>query len=402
MQIDRATTLTSQRASNERVSVIVPTFNRAALIGPCLESLLDQTVPAAEIIVVDDGSEDATREVVGHYKPRVTYLRKENGGKPNAFNYGLDHASGNLIWLFDDDDIALPNAIETRLRTLSEHRSAGFVYAPHHVADDYGDGVLHIARTNHVPEHSDSFLFDLMCGCFFHLNSCLILREQVVLLDGLDPQLKAGEDYDFQIRLARRCTGVQSPDAVFTFRRHGGLRGDKSIRYTSEDRDYVFRQFDILVGQKIRREFHLGDFLVPSRSYKLLQPSECRRALVGRAMVMASKGCIPEMLEDLNEAIALADRTNGFGSNELEMVSHSMHVGYSSNAIYHNWASFWLQLKRFSRTGHGRLLCEAVSKGLARCARSFPGDLMRRGNIARRALQTAFLVQVSRYKNSHQ
>lgn len=122
------------------VSVLVPTFNRENYLAECLDSLLAQSVPPLEIIVIDDGSEDGTAAVVARYGERIRYVRKENGGKPSAVNLGLSLARGDLIWIFDDDDVALPDAIETRLACLQQHPEAGFVFSPHYYGSDGPNG----------------------------------------------------------------------------------------------------------------------------------------------------------------------------------------------------------------------------------------------------------------------
>ena len=95
-----------------RVSVIVPTFNRSRFIVDCLESLLAQTLPPAELIVVDDQSSDATRALLATYHDRIVQLETPSQlGKPGAVNLGLAHATGDYIWVFDDDDVALPDAL---------------------------------------------------------------------------------------------------------------------------------------------------------------------------------------------------------------------------------------------------------------------------------------------------
>jgi glycosyltransferase involved in cell wall biosynthesis len=135
----------SERASAVKamtVSVIVPTFNRAHCIGECLESLLVQTVPPLEIVVIDDGSEDGTADVLARYGDRIRYVRKENGGKPRAVNLGLSLAQGALIWIFDDDDVALPDAIERRLEVLEAKPGIGFVYGQHFIGTN-GPGWSH-------------------------------------------------------------------------------------------------------------------------------------------------------------------------------------------------------------------------------------------------------------------
>ena len=122
------------------ISVVIPAYNRAELIGETLRSLLNQTVPAAEIVVVDDGSTDSTAEVVesefaafsrqfaanqpsaiGHLPlPRLRLIRQENAGPGAARNRGLAESTGEFIHFFDSDDIAAPNKQEVQLRALQE------------------------------------------------------------------------------------------------------------------------------------------------------------------------------------------------------------------------------------------------------------------------------------------
>ena len=83
-----------------KVSVLIPTYNRADYIEECLDSILNQTVPPLEIIVIDDGSEDDTAQRLESYKDRIIYLHKENGGKPSALNLALTQVRGDYIWLF--------------------------------------------------------------------------------------------------------------------------------------------------------------------------------------------------------------------------------------------------------------------------------------------------------------
>src|SRR5690606_24595967 len=93
---------------NEKVSIIIPTYNRANYLKESLDSVIAQTYPNKEIIVINDGSTDETTEILQEYKHSIKYFNKENGGKSSAINLGLKKATGDYIWIFDDDDIALP------------------------------------------------------------------------------------------------------------------------------------------------------------------------------------------------------------------------------------------------------------------------------------------------------
>ncbi|MEZ5955161.1 MAG: glycosyltransferase family 2 protein [Hyphomonas sp.] len=113
------------------VSILVPTFNRAGLLAEALSSLLSQSRPAQEIIVIDDGSSDETAAMLSAMGNRVRYLRQPNSGKSAALNLGLAHATGDLIWIFDDDDLAEPDALETLAGLIEQNPEADIAYGRH-------------------------------------------------------------------------------------------------------------------------------------------------------------------------------------------------------------------------------------------------------------------------------
>lgn len=96
-----------------RVSVIIPAYNTAGYIDRCLESVIGQTLGEIEIIVIDDGSTDDTvARIQAHAEPRLTLLRKANGGPSSAKNLGLDCARGEFVLLLDSDDWIEPSYLE--------------------------------------------------------------------------------------------------------------------------------------------------------------------------------------------------------------------------------------------------------------------------------------------------
>ena len=100
------------------VCVIVPTFNRAQYLGEALDSVLGQTRPPADIIVVDDGSTDKTSEVAKSFGDRIRYVRKENGGKSAAVNLALRLSQAHYVIIADDDDIMYPSGLAHLLAPL--------------------------------------------------------------------------------------------------------------------------------------------------------------------------------------------------------------------------------------------------------------------------------------------
>lgn len=101
--------------SNPKVSVVIPTYNRVGCIGNAINSVIAQTYTECEIIVVDDGSTDDTRQVLARYGSRVRYIYQENAGVSAARNLGVHHAKGELIAFLDSDDQWEPEKLERQL-----------------------------------------------------------------------------------------------------------------------------------------------------------------------------------------------------------------------------------------------------------------------------------------------
>jgi glycosyltransferase involved in cell wall biosynthesis len=109
------------------VSVIIPAYRAAKTIGRALDSLLAQTRPADEILVVDDGSPGDFAAAVAGYREPVRLLRKPNGGAASARNYGIEKAGGNVIAFLDADDYWEPTKLERQLAVLRQHPQVGLV-----------------------------------------------------------------------------------------------------------------------------------------------------------------------------------------------------------------------------------------------------------------------------------
>lgn len=109
----------SQGSDMSRVSVVIPCYNAAPFIASTLESVLAQTLPCHEIIVVDDGSVDASADIVRRYAPAVTLLQQPNQGESSARNRGIESASGDWVAFLDADDLWLPEKTAKQLEALS-------------------------------------------------------------------------------------------------------------------------------------------------------------------------------------------------------------------------------------------------------------------------------------------
>src|SRR4051812_8191379 len=110
------------------VSVVVTTFNRAVLLEHTLQSVLNQTYRDFEVVLVDDGSTDATAEVASKYKPVVKYIYQANKGQSPARNTGIKAARGEFVAFVDDDDLWLPEKLEYQMRAMKDRSGNALIY----------------------------------------------------------------------------------------------------------------------------------------------------------------------------------------------------------------------------------------------------------------------------------
>lgn len=137
------------------VSVIIPTYNRAHLIRQAIDSVFGQTFTDHEIIVVDDGSTDDTRAVVGSYGDRVTYISIRHGGIAGARNAGMAGARGRYLTFLDSDDVLYPYALELEVRLLERFPALAMVCAEMTGFDDQGWSERYHLRNYHRSSFRD-------------------------------------------------------------------------------------------------------------------------------------------------------------------------------------------------------------------------------------------------------
>lgn len=111
-----------------RISCIIPVYNGERFLGETLESVLAQTCPPFEVIVVDDGSTDSTAAVAAAYDSRVRYVHQSNAGPAAARNRGLDLATGDLLAFLDADDLWLPEKLERQSTYMLAHEDVGVAF----------------------------------------------------------------------------------------------------------------------------------------------------------------------------------------------------------------------------------------------------------------------------------
>ena len=113
------------------VSIIINNYNYGRFLREAIDSALNQTYPYIEVVVVDDGSTDNSREIIASYKDRIITVLKENGGQASAFNAGFAASKGEIICILDSDDIFLPEKVAEIVDIFGHHRGSGWCF--HHL-----------------------------------------------------------------------------------------------------------------------------------------------------------------------------------------------------------------------------------------------------------------------------
>jgi glycosyltransferase involved in cell wall biosynthesis len=179
------------------VSVIIPAFNQGHFLADAVESVLNQTYPDVEVIVVDDGSTDETAVVAQSFTdPRVSYIYQENRGLSGARNSGIRHAAGEYLSYLDSDDLFLPEKLELLVGELERRPDLGFVAGQAIPVDEHGNQVGKLFDKG-LPDRPE----ELLLGNPFHVGSVLVRREWQERAGFFDESLRSYEDWDMWLRL---------------------------------------------------------------------------------------------------------------------------------------------------------------------------------------------------------
>lgn len=226
---------------NHRVTVVIPTFNHARYLPEAIESVLAQSFPAAEIIVVDDGSTDETITALKPYLKHIFYLYKQNGGTSTALNAGIRRATGDWICWLSADDLFMADKLKKQIQFIEEHPNIGLIYTDYYVIDE-SHRILSRETPPQYPDRETWTRILLATNCLFN-GSTTMIRTSLFYKVGLYvPELLHSQDYNMWIRLSRHCDFGYIPQPLVKYRWHAGNaphRADPN-RYTQLARDKAY------------------------------------------------------------------------------------------------------------------------------------------------------------------
>ena len=268
--------------------IVIATYNRAPLLAQTIDSVLHQSFQDFELIVVDDGSQDDTQDIVRAYGSKVQYIYQDNRGPSAARNLGVRQAKAAWISIQDSDDLSLPNHLETLSGYVRSRPEIAMVFAN----GDYLDGPVH-NRQNIIPAAKSRRLAqagvgleDLFDKSIVRLQAGLISKKCYEAIGGHDESLRISMDLDLSFRLWARYPMAYVDEVVFSYRKHdGNISADQERRLLENIRviEKLLREYpkaEQLLGKgRIDRRLAYRYYRLAKTRLKHGKPAEARAAL---------------------------------------------------------------------------------------------------------------------------
>ena len=235
------------------ISVIIPTFNRTILLKRALNSVISQTFPPAEIIVVDDGSTDRSSEqMIRRIFPQVKYIWQPNKGVSNARNRGLKEAGGEWLAFLDSDDEWLPKKLNCQ-RLALQHRPQ---FRMCHSDEIW---IRHGQRVNPMKKHvkqGGAIFYHCLPRCVISPSAVLIHRTIFDRVGNFNDSLPACEDYDLWLRICAIYHVLYVPEPLLI--KYGGHDDQLSRKYWGMDRFRIMALENIVNSRNLSLAYRVA------------------------------------------------------------------------------------------------------------------------------------------------
>jgi glycosyltransferase involved in cell wall biosynthesis len=206
-----------------KVSVAIPTYNRAHFIAEAIQSVIDQSFQDFEIIIIDDGSTDKTKEIVSAFP--VRYYWQENQGVAAACNRAISLCQGEYIKFLGSDDVLLKKALEKGVQVLDKHPAVAFSYSQAYLMDENGR-IFRVVRQHersYVREGSEEIGKFIIRGNYIVTPTHMARRSCLIDVGLYNPAFRYGsEDLDLFVRLAKKYAVAYIAEPLVKIRSHSG------------------------------------------------------------------------------------------------------------------------------------------------------------------------------------
>ena len=223
------------------ISVIIPVYNGERTIQETIESVLNQTFSDLELIVINDGSQDSTLEIVSQVTdPRLKVFSYPNAGQAASRNRGFALASGEYISFIDADDLWTPDKLEAQLKALQTNPQAAVAYSWSDYIDNNGQ---FLRRGSHITVNGNAYTKLLLLNFLENGSNPLIRRQALTEVDGFDVSLTPAEDWDLWLRLAIHYHFIAVPFPQILYRISANSMSDNVSKLERASLQVIKRAF---------------------------------------------------------------------------------------------------------------------------------------------------------------
>jgi glycosyltransferase involved in cell wall biosynthesis len=213
------------------ISVIIPAYNGEKTIRETIESVLNQSFKDFEILVINDGSQDATLDIINSIKDfRLKVFSYSNAGQAVSRNRGFSQSSGEFIAFLDADDLWTPTKLEAQLKALQDNPQAAVAYSWSDFIDEKGQFLRGASRST---LSGDVYAKLLLTDFLDNGSNPLIRRQALIEVGGFDETLTPAEDWDMWLRLAARYHFVLVPAPHILYRLSANSESSNLLRMES-------------------------------------------------------------------------------------------------------------------------------------------------------------------------
>lgn len=228
------------------ISVITPTYNRARFLPAAVASVLSQTFGDFELIIVDDGSEDNTPDVLKPFfaDRRVRYVYQENQGQSHARNLALKQATGDFIAFLDSDDVWARDKLEKQLAVFRANSEVDIVHGDEAIINEQGS----VVSLQNMRRYSGRITRYLLADNSVSITTALVRRRCFDEMGGFDTSVGVADDYELWLRFSARYCYQYEPGIVASYRVMADqISSDKRRRYAANER--IIQQFLARYGE---------------------------------------------------------------------------------------------------------------------------------------------------------
>jgi glycosyltransferase involved in cell wall biosynthesis/MoaA/NifB/PqqE/SkfB family radical SAM enzyme len=326
------------------ISVVLPTYNHLKFLPKAIGSVLEQTRRDFELIVVNDGSTDGTREYLDGLKdPRIRVIHQENKRLPEALNAGFRAARGQLLTWVSADNYCAPAFLETLSAALEAHPEAGFAYSAFASIDDQ-DSVTAIHQDQDLSHHK-MLAGNSSIASFMYRRTC---QEEIGLYDSA---LEGAEDWDYWVRILEHFETVYVPVVLYYYRRHADTMSQRIRPKVIQSGRQVFRNAMERRGNKV----DLAQLYPTIRLCQDPRLAEFHACLDFSAAVLRSPNA------DVSVAVEVLQRAQQMAPDSVEATSNLALV----HARLGQWETVLPLLRQMMARGRDRhvlAVCEAIAK----------------------------------------